>query len=82
MSRQIFRPRAARANAAAVRSNPTKRFISLSIFCLAAVCAADVMEECRKRAAETFAEGRPVSKGAAAVVILVCIVASLPVIGL
>jgi hypothetical protein len=31
----------------------------------------EVMDECRKRAAETFAAGRPVSRTAAAVVILV-----------
>ncbi len=37
----------------------------------------DVMEECRVRAAEAFAAGRPVSKSAAAVVILlwVCAIA-------
>jgi hypothetical protein len=33
----------------------------------------DVMDECRKQAAETFAAGRPVSRRAAVVVILVWI---------
>ena len=49
--------------------------VSLGLVIVVRLVPPDVMDECRKRAAETFASGRPVSKTAAAVVILVWIVA-------
>ena len=48
---------------------------SLGLVIVVRLVPPDVMGECRKRAAETFASGRPVSKTAAAVVILVWILA-------
>jgi uncharacterized membrane protein YkvA (DUF1232 family) len=50
--------------------------ISLGVLIVQRLVPADVLEECRKRAAETFAAGRPVSKIAAAVVIAVWILAA------
>jgi uncharacterized membrane protein YkvA (DUF1232 family) len=49
--------------------------ISLGVLVIRRLVPAEVMEECRKRAAETFAAWRPVSRTAAAVVILIWIAA-------
>jgi uncharacterized membrane protein YkvA (DUF1232 family) len=48
--------------------------ISLGVLLVRRLVPPDVMDECRKRAAEAFAAGRPVSRTGAAVVILVWIV--------
>ena len=55
--------------------------ISFGILVVRRLVAADVMAECRKRAAETFADGKPVSKSAPIVVVLLWI-AALAVVGL
>ncbi len=49
--------------------------VSLGLVIVVRLVPPDVMGECRKRAAETFASGRPVSKTAAAVVVLIWIAA-------
>jgi uncharacterized membrane protein YkvA (DUF1232 family) len=54
--------------------------ISFGILVIRRLLPADVMAECRKRAAETFADGKPVSKSAAIVVVLLWI-AALAVVG-
>jgi uncharacterized membrane protein YkvA (DUF1232 family) len=49
--------------------------VSLGLVIVVRLVPGDVMDECRKRAAETFVAGRPISKSAAAVVIVVWILA-------
>ena len=49
--------------------------ISFGILVIRRLLPADVMAECRKRAAETFADRKPVSKSAAIVVVLLWIAA-------
>jgi uncharacterized membrane protein YkvA (DUF1232 family) len=50
--------------------------ISLGVLLVRRLVPADVLEECRKRAAEAFATDRPVSKSAAAVVVVVWVCAA------
>jgi uncharacterized membrane protein YkvA (DUF1232 family) len=49
--------------------------VSLGLLIVVRIVPPDVMDECRKRAGETFAAGKPVSVTVAAIVILIWIAA-------
>lgn len=52
--------------------------VSFGVLIIRLLVPAEVMEECRKQAAKTFASGRPVSQSAAVVVILVWVAGLAP----